>query len=298
MDCSIIISPNPYKAAGEFLRLLFHFCLQANYLAIAASKCYTSTNEKNQENYAFYGETETLMQTEHKNKSQTKTILYESAKALFYEKGYTATSVRDIVNRANSKLGLFTYYFESKDALAVKIFNEYAASVKQAIRRVVERHYPDIYDDYLFVEMFEYRCSQYLYILDPQTASFFSDIMSLQRFINRRSQEKVFYFNQFMENAALEKLNPNCRNKGYADIALALAEGMELFFCRKLCNNTLSVPIDDALDILFQSYYAFFLSDKKQINDMIKTTRQVLAHLQFTPTGPFQVNVAYRDTTR
>ena len=233
------------------------------------------------------------MVNDTKRKAQSKTLLYESAKALFYEKGYTATSVRDIVQHANSKLGLFTYYFDGKDALAVKVFNEYAASVKQAIRKVVEEHYPGIYEDYLFVEMFEYRCSQYLYVLDPKTAPFFSDILSLQRFIDRRSQEKAFYYHQFLEDAALEKLNPNCHTKGYADIALALAEGMELFFCRKLCNNTLSVPIDDALDILFQTYYSFFLADKKQINDMIRTTRQVLQSLRFTPTGPFQVVVTY-----
>lgn len=230
---------------------------------------------------------------EHKNKSQNKTQLYESAKQLFYENGYNATSVRDIVSHANSKLGLFTYYFESKDALAVMIFNEYAAAVKQAIRRVVEPRYPELYENYLFVEMFEYRCSQYLYVMDPQTAPFFSDLLSLQRFIDRRAQEKAFYYNQFMADAMLDKPNPHCRTKGYSDIALTLAEGMEFFFCRKLCNNSLSVSIDDALDILFRTYYAFFLADKKQINDMICITRRILGRLRFTPAGPFQLEVTY-----
>lgn len=232
---------------------------------------------------------------EHKNKPQHKMRLYESAKKLFYDNGYSATSVRDIVNQANSKLGLFTYYFESKDALAVMIFDEYAAAVKQAIRRIIEPRYPQLYENYLFVEMFEYRCSQYLYIMDPQTAPFFRDLLSLQRFIDRRSQEKLFYYNQFMSDAILDKPNPLCRTKGYSDIALTLAEGMEFFFCRKLCNNSLSVSIDDALDILFRTYYAFFLADKKQINNMISITRKILSQLRFTPAGPFQLDITYFD---
>lgn len=231
----------------------------------------------------------------NRQKPQSKMLLYNSAKALFYEKGYNSTSVRDIVTHANSKLGLFTYYFEGKDALAVTVFNEFAATLKKAVHEVVEAHYPGIYDDYLFQHIFEHRCSQYLYILDPQITLFFNELMFLQRFIDRRYQEKEFYFGELLEKATAEKLSPMLRTKGYEDMTLCMVSGMELFFCRKLCAGEISVPIDDAMDILLKNYYSFFLTDKKRISEVLALTRQVLDHLSFEITGPFQVSVRYLD---
>ena len=58
----------------------------------------------------------------YKNGIETKTALYQSARNCFYEQGYFNTSIRDIVGAANSRLGLFSYHFESKEAVAVMVF--------------------------------------------------------------------------------------------------------------------------------------------------------------------------------
>lgn len=50
-------------------------------------------------------------------KSNTKSRIVEAAWALFYEVGYDATTVEDIVTRSQTSKGSFYHYFESKDAL-------------------------------------------------------------------------------------------------------------------------------------------------------------------------------------
>ncbi len=49
--------------------------------------------------------------------SNTKTRIVEAAWALFYELGYDATTVEDIVLRSGTSKGSFYHYFESKHAL-------------------------------------------------------------------------------------------------------------------------------------------------------------------------------------
>ena len=50
-------------------------------------------------------------------KSNTKSRIVEAAWALFYELGYEATTVEDIVRTSRTSRGSFYHYFESKDAL-------------------------------------------------------------------------------------------------------------------------------------------------------------------------------------
>ena len=50
-------------------------------------------------------------------KSNTKSRIVEAAWALFYEEGYDATTVEDIVSRSGTSKGSFYHYFEGKDAL-------------------------------------------------------------------------------------------------------------------------------------------------------------------------------------
>ncbi len=47
----------------------------------------------------------------------TKTRIMDSAEALFAEAGFDAVPIREIMRRADARLGLMSYYFESKEAL-------------------------------------------------------------------------------------------------------------------------------------------------------------------------------------
>ena len=76
---------------------------------------------------------------QNKNGAATRTALYESARHCFYQKGYFATSVRDIIQNANSKLGLFSYHFKSKDAIAVMVFRQYVEDTSRTLYQAMGR---------------------------------------------------------------------------------------------------------------------------------------------------------------
>lgn len=52
-----------------------------------------------------------------------------TAKELFYEKGFSDTTVKEICKQANVKLGTFTYYFSTKEVLVSEIYTEYFVKV-------------------------------------------------------------------------------------------------------------------------------------------------------------------------
>ncbi len=55
----------------------------------------------------------------------TRTRLVESARYLFWERGFTATGLADILARANANSGSFYHFFESKDALLRTVLDTY-----------------------------------------------------------------------------------------------------------------------------------------------------------------------------
>lgn len=56
---------------------------------------------------------------------QTRNHLYQTAKQLFYTQGYEKTKIKDIVEMADTPIGLFTYYFKTKDKIVHEIYLEY-----------------------------------------------------------------------------------------------------------------------------------------------------------------------------
>lgn len=61
--------------------------------------------------------------------------IFTAARRLFLEKGFTATTTREIASAADVTLGLIPYYFKTKDNLAGKIAYD-----------LMERFYAQIYD--------------------------------------------------------------------------------------------------------------------------------------------------------
>ena len=60
-----------------------------------------------------------------------------TAQALFFEKGYDATSVEDIIVRAGLSKGAFYYYFPSKEAVLEALAEQMAQAAVTAMQRIV-----------------------------------------------------------------------------------------------------------------------------------------------------------------
>lgn len=63
----------------------------------------------------------------------TRDRLVEAGRHLFWEKGYAATGLAEILARANANSGSFYHFFESKDALLRAVLELYAASLEPVI---------------------------------------------------------------------------------------------------------------------------------------------------------------------
>ncbi|KNZ42715.1 TetR/AcrR family transcriptional regulator [Acetobacterium bakii] len=69
---------------------------------------------------------------------ETKEKIYESAKSLFYEYGYTNTTCLKIAKESGANVGLINYYFGSKGGLGIMIYDEIMNAYKNLVRQKLD----------------------------------------------------------------------------------------------------------------------------------------------------------------
>jgi AcrR family transcriptional regulator len=74
--------------------------------------------------------------------SSAREKLLESAKRLFSQKGYYATSVEDIVESAGFSKGTFYFYFKSKEELFKSLVEEMHLNIVKRLENFLERELP------------------------------------------------------------------------------------------------------------------------------------------------------------
>jgi AcrR family transcriptional regulator len=74
--------------------------------------------------------------------SSARERLLESAKRLFSQKGYYATSVEDIVESAGLSKGAFYFYFKSKEELFKILVEEMHLNIMKRLENFLERDLP------------------------------------------------------------------------------------------------------------------------------------------------------------
>jgi len=84
----------------------------------------------------------------YKKGIKTRNLIYKTAKKTFYENGYKKARIQDITDTAEVPIGLFTYYFKSKDGIVQHFFSEFMTqislrvteSIKKGIENSIKRH--------------------------------------------------------------------------------------------------------------------------------------------------------------
>src|SRR5580704_17540874 len=70
-----------------------------------------------------------------KNSNQTRTRMLEAARHLFWEKGYTATGMAEILERGQANSGSFYHFFASKEALLLAVLDSYVEGLEPMVLR-------------------------------------------------------------------------------------------------------------------------------------------------------------------
>jgi TetR/AcrR family transcriptional repressor of nem operon len=70
-----------------------------------------------------------------KNSNQTRTRMLEAARHLFWEKGYAATGMAEILERGQANSGSFYHFFASKEALLLAVLDSYVEGLEPMVLR-------------------------------------------------------------------------------------------------------------------------------------------------------------------
>src|SRR5579863_3632621 len=86
----------------------------------------------------------------------TRARLLDAARYLFWEKGYAATGIAEILDRAQANSGSFYHFFAGKEALLLAVLDDYLEGLEPVIvRPAFERHNDPI--DRIFAILEGYR---------------------------------------------------------------------------------------------------------------------------------------------
>lgn len=136
----------------------------------------------------------------------TEKQILKSAKILFYNKGYIKTSMRDISDHADVKLGTLTYYFNKKQDLTIRIYSDLIIRLYS----FVKSNRPNIMSS---LELnFHLTCLyQYFYSIDKKTSDFHLEIIShdeIYRFIYFQIFHRMYqtFFKEVSENMSNQEL--------------------------------------------------------------------------------------------
>lgn len=223
--------------------------------------------------------------------NETRTALYKSAKEMFYQKGYYQTSIKDIITNINSKLGLFSYYFESKEAIALEILSDVDAGISLALYRELGEDAMNL--DPLVLNMVEQRAHATCYTCNQNIRLFFTDISTTPLFLQQRRKEKQQLIDSLCTRFDLMQ-DQMFEEDGMFELSCTLAFGMEVQLFRDLCQERVPLPPEKALDRYFDVCYPLFIRDAEKVRSSIAKSRQIMNRFHVTVTENFNVNIAHK----
>lgn len=202
----------------------------------------------------------------YRNGIETRKALYGSARHSFAQHGYFGASIQGIVRDANAKLGLFTYYFESKESLALQILSE----LQHAVRDSVTAHPAASALEGLPLSLLHARVW-----LALQTRE-----ASVQRFVR-----ELCTCNAYLQHAEAslrelwQRLHPSAPFTDIIALGCSMATGMLRQFEQDLPLLQLSCPLEDALDRVLTAAFSLLERDTPRLCDAVSASRCAAQHI-------------------
>ena len=135
----------------------------------------------------------------YKPGNRTKTALINTAKKLFYEKGYDNTSVKEICTASEVPTSAITYHFGGKEFLAQEIYEEMIGKINE----VAEKALADC-DNHMMKATFPYYLWWELLYSDENIRRYAGE-MYLHRIAHSNTQDSLY---QDYENALGSQMDP------------------------------------------------------------------------------------------
>ena len=223
----------------------------------------------------------------YKNGQETKNEIYSSARNVFYQKGFSNATIKEIVERASSKLGLFTYYFESKEEVALSIYKDFVNDILMALETAM----PELYDgkDVLVTDMAEYMTYFQCIQANEQTRRFFVELCSCDQFGELTRELKCFFYERLAQSGI--SINPMLREKTYFSAVASLTAGMENQFFKDVLLKRVPLNFAAATDFFLNEYYRFLVNDRALIRGSLHRANQILRRLSIQVEDGFALEI-------
>lgn len=221
----------------------------------------------------------------YKKSFQTEESTYSAAKELFFQKGYTATTVKDICEKAGIKLGTFTYHYKGKDTLAVSIYQDFIDQLTEQVYSVLDSVQPKI--DPFTREIATYRAYFSILNSSSELKRFYCEICSTEVF-----RDVNYQMNETFVRNVLNNFTKNGSDMFYSEneinfpLTVTLICGMEIRFMQDLFSEKfVQQNAEDSIDYFLLIFFSIFCRNRNEIHQHIQTSKSflpLLQHLYFT----------------
>lgn len=155
-----------------------------------------------------------------KSPEERRQELVLTAQKLFFEKGYSDTTVRDIINAVNGSQGMFYHYFKSKDDIYKAAMDDFIAKYINELKKIVlDKEVPfelrikqalfkfkQTFNDCLSVMYISASAENENYVLQIKLRMIYSiaDIMKhlLEELIDEDKIDRAGYYKEHIDDAA------------------------------------------------------------------------------------------------
>jgi AcrR family transcriptional regulator len=216
----------------------------------------------------------------YKSGIESKRKLYESAKRHFLKDGYQNALIRDIVADAESKLGLFTYYYDSKAAVAGEVCQELFANVKKGIKEILESL--SLEQEELLYEMVHYRCWYRCIQSRADVERLWNECVHLAVFEYANFDRRKEHLWALVTKTERAKFLPEVElTEGYLSVITSISIGIEKQLYGDLSTGRLKITFDEAVDAFFEFFYSKIIADKQEVNRCIDLSRDISNHIRY-----------------
>ena len=216
----------------------------------------------------------------YKSGAKSKQRIYESAKRHFLKEGYQNALIRDIVADAGSKLGLFTYYYDNKAAVAVEIGQELLSNVKKSIKELLKSL--SLENEALLYEMVHYRCLYRCVSCRPDVDRFWNESVRLTAFEYANFDVRKEHLWALVDNMERAKFFPEIgMDEEYLSVITSISIGIEKQLYHDMSTGILKLTFDEVADVFFEFFYSKIIADKKEVYRCIDASRAIANHIHY-----------------
>ncbi len=197
---------------------------------------------------------------------ETKEKIYEAAKVLFYENGYTSTTCLKIAKESGANVGLINYYYGSKGGLGIELYNELMSTIKAKVTENLDRL--DVETTLLLQTAIEWRVLNNNMRFNKNFSRFYYDLLG----------ENVLYKEQSVVTDFYRKLAESC-GLHYSDFEIAFisyasagaTQGINLAYDAGLIDCSSQDFINSSIHLLLNNLGL----DETLINRVIKESYEI-----------------------